>query len=195
MDSHDARQLSADLLSEEPPKLAEQREHFPPLGENWPFLPPRHILWIDDVGDAASCTWSCSVSSRRGADHRTWRANPSTPARGFDPQKRDFSHSSYPAIWHAMVAARATQTGRNVVSLLGGDRRSMFIQDGPLGAGWTYRYRPCALTPPADALRIIAKHGGGEAGGASEAATAPSGGERVPATKAGRRKPAPAVRA
>ena len=53
MDSHYAHRLSADLLSEEPPKLAEQREHFPPLGENWPFLPPRHILWIDDVGDVA----------------------------------------------------------------------------------------------------------------------------------------------
>lgn len=190
MDSHYARQLSADLLSEEPPKLAEQREHFPPLGENWPFLPPRHILWIDDVGDAAVLhvvlfgqLLGAVPINRTGAEseYSAWR---------FDPQKRDFSHSSYPAIWHAMVAVLATQTGRNVVSLLGGDTPFTFIEDGPQGP-MDIPVPTVRADSPADGLRIIAKHGGGEAGGASEAATAPSGGERVPATKVGRNKACP----
>jgi hypothetical protein len=178
MDSHYARQLSADLLSEEPPKLAEQREHFPPLGENWPFLPPRHILWIDDVGDAAvlhvvlfgQLLGAVPINGTGAeSEYSAWR---------FDPQKRDFSHSSYPAIWHAMGAVLATQTGRNVVGLLGSDTPFTFIEDGPQGP-MNIPVPTVRADSPADALRIIAKHGGGEAGGASEAATAPSGGERV----------------
>ena len=190
MDSHYARQLSADLLSEEPPKLAEQREHFPPLGENWPFLPPRHILWIDDVGDVAVLhvvlfgqLLGAVPINRTGAEseYSAWR---------FDPQKRDFSHSSYPAIWHAMAAVLATHTGRNVVSLLGGDTPFTFIEDGPQGP-MDIPVPTVRADSPADGLRIIAKHGGGDAGAASDATTAPSGGERVPATKVCRNKACP----
>lgn len=164
MDSHHARRLSADLLSEEPPKLAEQREHFPSLGENWPFLPPGHILWIDDVGDAAvlhAVLFGQLVGAvpmnRAGAasKYSAWR---------FEPQKRDFSHSSYPAIWHSMVAVLATQAGRNVVSMLDGEKPFTFIEDGPQGP-MGIPVPSMRADSPADALRIIAKHAGGKAGG------------------------------
>jgi hypothetical protein len=160
MDSHYAHRLSADLLSAEPPKLAEQREHFPPLGENWPFLPPRHILWIDDVGDVAVLhvvlfgqLLGAVPINRAGAEseYSAWR---------FEPQKRDFSHSSYPAIWHAMAAVLAIQTGRNVVSILGGDTPFTFIEDGSQGP-MDIPVATVRVDSPADALRIIAKHGGG----------------------------------
>ena len=64
----------------------------------------------------------------------------------FNPEKRDFSHTSYPAIYHAMVAVLATQTGRNVVSSLDPERSFTFIEDGPKDP-WTFPSQPCGPTP------------------------------------------------
>jgi hypothetical protein len=157
LDGTHARRLSADLLSDEPPKLTQQREHYPPIGETWPFLPPRHVLWIDDFEDAAILyvvlfgqVLGAVAINRAGApsEYSAWR---------FDPQQRDFGHSSYPAIWLGSAAARASATGRQSVTVLDPDRPFIFIEDGP--------ERPMEIPAPteradgpADALRIVAKH-------------------------------------
>jgi hypothetical protein len=160
LDSPQDRLLSADLLGDEPPKLAQQREHFPPLGESWPFLPPRHTLWIDDAGDAAILhvvlfgqLLGAVPINRAGAasEYSAWR---------FEPNKREFGHSSYPAIWHGTVAAMATKTGRNVVSVLAGEMPFTFIEDGPEGP-MDIPVPTLRAESPVDALRIIAKHQGG----------------------------------
>jgi HNH endonuclease/SEC-C motif len=157
MDGPHARQLSADLRSDEPPKLAEQREHFPPLGETWPFLPPRHVLWIDDVGEAAVLhvvifgqVLGAVPINQAGApsEYSAWR---------FDPKKRDFNHSSYPAIWHAMVAVLATQSGRNVVSVLAGKKPFTFIEDGAEGP-MDIPVLTLRADSALDAVNIIARH-------------------------------------
>ncbi len=189
MDGPHARRLSADLRSDEPPKLAAQREHFPPLGETWPFLPPRHILWIDDVGDAAILhvvlfgqVLGAVPINHAGApsEYSAWR---------FDPKKRDFNHSSYPAIWHAMVAVLATRTGRNVVSMLAGDKPFTFIEDGP-GGPMDIPVPTLRADSPVDALSIIAKHQDGEQS-ASAVSTAGGGQGQLRSRKVGRNEPCP----
>jgi len=163
MDGPHARLLSADLRSDDAPKLAEQREHVPPLGETWPFLPPRHTLWIDDVGDAAilhvvlfgQLLGAVPINHAGAAsEYSAWR---------FQPQKRDFGHSSYPAIYHGTVAAMATQTGRNVVSMLAGDSPFTFIEDGPEGP-MDIPVPTLRADSPVDALRILTKHQHDESG-------------------------------
>jgi hypothetical protein len=177
MDSQHARRLSADLLLDERPKLSEQREHFPPLGETWPFLPPRHVLWIDDVGDVAVLhvvlfgqVLGAVPINAAGApsEYSAWR---------FDPKKRDFSHSSYPAIYHAMVAVLATGTGRNAVSLVAGDKSFTFIEDGPDGP-MEIPIPTVRADSPVDALRIVAEHQRGKPSRSAEIATQRPAGQR-----------------
>lgn len=157
MDGPHARRLSLDLRSDEPPQLSQQREHFPPLGETWPFLPPRHILWVDDVDEAAVLhvvlfgqLLGAVPINHAGApsEYSAWR---------FNPENRDFGHSSYPAIWHAMTAVLATQSGRNVVSVLAEEQSFTFIADGPEGP-MDIPVPTLRADSPTDALRIVAKH-------------------------------------
>jgi hypothetical protein len=187
MDGPQARRLSLDLLSDEPPKLSQQREHFPPLGETWPFLPPRHVLWIDDVEDAAILhvvlfgqLLAAVPINHAGAasEYSAWR---------FNPEKRDFNHSSYPAIWHGMAAALATQGGRNVVSLLDDENSFTFIEDGPEGP-MDIPLSTLRAESPIDALRIVAEH---RRGGSSASATPRVSGDEGPlrAAKVGRNQP------
>jgi SEC-C motif len=155
-----ARRLSLCLRSEEHPKLSQQREHFPPLGETWPFLPPRHVLWIDDVADTA-ILHVVLFGQLLGAVPINKAGEPSEySAWRFNPEKRDFNHSSYPAIWHGTVAALATRSGRNVVSVVDAENSFTYIEDGPNGPmdipALTLR-----ADSPADALRVFAKHRGG----------------------------------
>jgi hypothetical protein len=187
MDGPHARGLCADLLSDESPQLSEQREHFPPLGDTWPFLPPRHILWIDDVGDVAVLhvvlfgqLLGAVPINRAGvaSDYSAWR---------FDPTKRDFNHSSYPAIYHAMVAVLATQSGRNAVTLLGGDTPFTFVEDGPHGP-MDIPVSTLRAESPVDALRIVAKHQRGASGLSAEAANPEA---QRPREKIGRNEPCP----
>jgi hypothetical protein len=189
MDGPYARRLSADLLSDEPPKLSEQREHFPPVGETWPFLPPRHVLWIDDVGEAAilhvvlfgQVLGAVPINHADApSEYSAWR---------FDPKKRNFSHSSYPAIYHAMVAVLATKTGRNAVSVLADDQSFTFIEDGPEGP-MDFPVPTLRADSPVDALRIVANHQGGELSGSPGTAAQVSPGEHR-SSKVGRNQPCP----
>lgn len=157
MDSPHAQRLSADLLSDGPPKLGQQREHYPPLGEAWPFLPPRHVLWIDDFQDTAilyavlfgQLLGAVAINAAGAAsEYSAWR---------FEPTKREFNHSSYPAIWLGMAAALVSKTGRRSLSVVGTDNPFLYIEDGPEG--------PMDVPVPtqraasaADALRIVAEH-------------------------------------
>jgi hypothetical protein len=156
LDGPHARRLSEDLLSDAPPKLSEQRQQYPPIGETWPFQPPKHVLWIDDFEDAAILyvvlfgqVLSAVPLNSAGApsEWSAWR---------FDPLEREFSHSSYPAIWLATAASRAAREGRSSVTVLS-DSPFVFIEDGPKGPmdipGPTIR-----ADSPVDALRIVARH-------------------------------------
>ena len=188
MDGAHARLLSVDLRSDEPPKLAEQREHVPPLGETWPFLPPRHTIWIDDVGDTAILhvvlfgqLLGAVPINRAGAasEYSAWR---------FEPKKREFGHSSYPAIYHGTVAAMATQTGRNVLSMMVGETPFTYIEDGPDGP-MDIPVPTLRADSPADALRILTKHQNRESG-ASMMTTA-AGQSHPGARRVGRNEPCP----
>ena len=191
LDGAHAKMLSADLLSDEPPKLSQQREHYPPLGETWPFLPPKHVLWIDDVADAAvlHVVLFGQVLGAVPINHAGARSPSMYTAWRFDPKKRDFSHTSYPAIWHAMVAMLATQTGRNVVSVLDPNRSFTFIEDGPEGP-MDIPVPTRRADSPIDALRVVARHQRGELGTSTNATTA--GAQSQPrATRVGRNEPCP----
>jgi HNH endonuclease len=164
LDGPHARALSADLHSDEPPRLSQQRQHYPPIGETWPFEPPKHVLWINDFKDVAALHVVLfgqvlgAVPLNRAAapsEYSAWR---------FDPVARDFAHSSYPAIWLATAAARAAREGRSSVTVLD-DEPFVFIEDGPEGPmeipGPTLR-----ADSPVDALRIVARHRRHQPGGA-----------------------------
>jgi hypothetical protein len=157
LDGPHARRLSADLLSDEPPKLSQQREHYPPIGETWPFLPPRHVLWIADFEDTAILyvvlfgqVLGAVAINNAGApsEYSAWR---------FDPQQRVFSHSSYPAIYLATAAVRAEESGRRSVSVLDSEQSFIFIEDGPEGPKQIPGHTLSADSP-VDALRIVAQH-------------------------------------
>lgn len=186
-----AKMLSADLLSAEPPKLSQQREHYPPLGETWPFLPPKHILWIDDVADAAilHVVLFGQVLGAVPINHAGAPSPDQSTAWRFDPKKGDFSHTSYPAIWHAMVAVLAIRTGRNVVSGLDPKNSFTFIEDGPDGP-MDIPVPTLRADSPVDALRVIAQHQHGDQGVSAMATTA-VGPSQPGATKVGRNKPCP----
>lgn len=156
LDSPHARSLSADLLTDAPPRLSQQREHYPPIGENWPFEPPKHVLWIDDFKDIAMLhvvlfgqVLGAVALNNAGApsEYSAWR---------FDPVAREFSHSSYPAIWLGWAAARASKLGHRSLTVFG-DKPFLYVEDGPEG--------PMEIPDPTlradslvDALRIVAQH-------------------------------------
>lgn len=157
LDGRHARRLSTDLLSDEPPKLSQQRDHYPPIGETWPFLPPRHVLWIDDFEDTAilyvvlfgQVLGAVAINNAGAAsEYSAWR---------FDPQQRDFRPSSYPAIYLATAAVRAEESGRRSVSVLDGERSFIFVEDGPAGP-MEIPGHTLPADSPVDALRIVAQH-------------------------------------
>jgi hypothetical protein len=70
LDSRQARILSRDLLSDEPPRFG-QRDHHPPVQAAWPFEPPKHRLWIAPYRDtAAPHDHGTSCSNARRDGHR-----------------------------------------------------------------------------------------------------------------------------
>jgi hypothetical protein len=78
-------------------------------------------------------------------------------ASRFDPARREFSHSSYPAMWLATAAALASKTGRRSGSVLNAEQPFVFVEDGPEG--------PTEISVPAvradspvEALRIVSQH-------------------------------------
>jgi hypothetical protein len=156
LDSPHARVLSDDLLSDGPPRLSLQREHVPPISETWPFEPPKHIIWIDDFQDIAMLhvvmfgqLLGAVAVNEAGApsEYSAWR---------FDPKARNFSHSSYPAIWLGTVAARATATGRSAVTIMTG-QPFVFVADGPDGP-MDIPAPTLRAESPVDALRVLAEH-------------------------------------
>jgi len=156
LDSPYARRLSADLLTDAPPKLSQQREHYPPIGETWPFEPPKHVLWIDDFKDIAMLhvvlfgqVLSAVALNNSGApsEYSAWR---------FDPLGREFNHSSYPAIWLGWAAARASKTGRRSLTVLG-ETPFLYVEDGPEGP-MEIPVTTVRAESPSDAMRIVAQH-------------------------------------
>jgi HNH endonuclease/SEC-C motif len=184
-----AHALSADLHSDEPPKHSQQREHYPPLGEAWPFLPPRHVLWIDDVRDVAILhvvlfgqLLGAVALNNAGApsEYSAWR---------FEPAKREFGHSSYPAIWLGTAAALASRTGRRSVSVLGTESPFLYVEDGPEG--------PMEIPAPTlraesavDALRIASRHLREEPSGLGSSGAEPQETRRC-GSRVGRNQPCP----
>ncbi len=151
-----AQRLSADLLSDAPPQLSLQREHYPPIGEPWPFEPPKHVLWIDDCEESAVLhvvlfgqVLAAVPVNQAGAqsEYSAWR---------FEPSTGEFNHSSYPAIWLGTAAARAAQTGRRSMTVFD-DYPFLFIEDGPDGP-MDVPVPTSRADSPADALRIVARH-------------------------------------
>jgi hypothetical protein len=157
MDGRYAQELSTDLLSDEPPKHSQQRQHYPPLGETWPFLPPRHVLWIDDFKDSAILhvvlfgqLLGAVTLNDAGApsEYSAWR---------FEPAKREFGHSSYPAIWLGTAAALASKTGRRSLTVLDTESPFLYVEDGPDGP-MEMPVPTARAESPVDALRIAAQH-------------------------------------
>jgi hypothetical protein len=188
LDSAHAQVLSADLRSDAPPRLSQQREHYPPVGETWPFLPPKHILWIDDFQDAAvlhvvlfgQVLGAVAINeAKASSEYSAWR---------FDPVAREFSHSSYPAIWLGTAAARASSTGRRSLTVLDG-QPFLYVEDGSDGP-MDMPIPTIRADSPTDALSILARLG-------AEQATAPAGGHlpslqrNTKTRKAGRNEPCP----
>lgn len=156
LDSAYARCLSDDLLSDNPSQLGQQREHVPPIGDTWPFEPPKHIIWIEDFQDIAllhvvifgQLLGAVAINEARApSEYSAWR---------FDPKACTFTHSSYPAIWLGTVAARAAASGRSSVTVLDG-RPFVFIEDGPDGP-MEIPAPTLRADSPVDALRVIAEH-------------------------------------
>jgi HNH endonuclease/SEC-C motif len=186
LDGPHALRLSSDLLSNAPPLLSRQREHYPPVGETWPFLPPNHMLWIDDFGDVAvlhvvlfgQVLGAVPVNQAKApSEYSAWR---------FDPVKRNFSHSSYPAIWLGTAAARASQTGRRSFTMLHG-QPFLYVEDGP-GGPMDIPVPTVRADSPADALAIAARHADAKAPSAgSGQPTTPLPGR--PAARVGRNEP------
>lgn len=46
LDSRQAAILSSDLLSSEPPRFS-HRSYYPPVEPVWPYVPPKHQMWIE----------------------------------------------------------------------------------------------------------------------------------------------------
>jgi SEC-C motif len=160
LNSRHAQLLSADLLADGPPRLSQQREHHPPLGEAWPYVPPNHNLWIADFEDVAMLHVVLFGQLLGMVPINAAGTNTEFSGWRFDPMERTVSHSSHEAMWGGTAAARVTQTGRNVMTVFGTDGQPyMFVEDGPEGPmdlpGPTYRAESSA-----DALRVIAELGG-----------------------------------
>ena len=184
MDGPHARLLSADLLACGAPKLSQQREHYPPVGDAWPFQPPKHVLWIDDVEDAAllhvvlfgQVLGAVAINNAGSAsEYSAWR---------FDPTTRDFGHTTYPAIWYGTAAARASETGRRSLTILDGEHSFFYVEDGPDGP-MEMPVPTRRADSPADALSIVAAHKRGPAPAISDAAC------RRQTPKVGRNDPCP----
>ena len=184
-----AHQLSADLHSDEPPKHSRQREHYPPLGETWPFLPPKHVLWIDDVQYAAILHVVLFGQLLGAVALNTAGAPSEYSAWRFEPTKREFGHSSYPAIWLGTAAALASKTGRRSVSVLGTENPFLYVEDGPEGP-LDIPLPTVGAESPVDALRVASEHQLDHPSALAGSSADPQQ-PRRPSSKVGRNQPCP----
>jgi SEC-C motif/HNH endonuclease len=199
MDGRHAQLLSADLLGENPPKLSAQREHVPPVAQAWPYLPPNHNLWIADFEDVAMLHVVLFGQLLGMVPINTAGADAEFSGWRFDPVKRTVNHTTHEGMWAGTAAARATQSGRNVMTIIGTDGQPYtYVEDGPHGPmdipGQTFR-----AESGADALRVIAELGGiradphvertGQEAAACSATAQP--GRRARADRVGRNDPCP----
>jgi hypothetical protein len=134
LDGRQAQILSGDLLGRGAPQFA-QRSHYPPVEVVWPFEPPKHRIWIEPHEDTAvlmivlfgQLLGAVPVSDIPGPT-----AEPS--AWSVDPLEGSVERSNYPAVKYGTAAARLTQEGHNVVTVLRGSEEPFFyIEDGPDG--------------------------------------------------------------
>lgn len=162
LDSVQASILSADVLGAEEPRFG-QRTHYPPVEPVWPYEPPKHQMWIEYREGTATLT-IVLFGQVIGAVPVSSQAPPqgAFSAWTFDPQARSFRRSSYPAVWHGTAAARLTNAGYNVVSMLDPDpeRSFLYIADGPDGPA-DVPIPTVRVDSPMHALQLVQARGEG----------------------------------
>jgi hypothetical protein len=133
LDSRQAAILSSDLLSSEPPRFS-QRSYYPPVEPVWPYVPPKHQMWIE-AHDGTAVLMVVLFGQVLGAVPVSDEPPPdgAYSAWSLDPQERSFSRSSFPAIWFGTAAARLTKAGYNVLTVLDPKQPFMYVEDGQDG--------------------------------------------------------------
>jgi hypothetical protein len=125
--------LSNDLLGAGVPRIRQQA-HYPPVEPVWPYRPPKHVAWIDQRDDVAVL-----MVVLFGQVIGAVPIGNTQPAQGaytgwiFEPVKRTFYRSSYPAMMLGAAAARLTQEGHDVVAAPDAATPWMFVADGHNG--------------------------------------------------------------
>jgi hypothetical protein len=128
-----AAMLSKNLLGTDPPQIRQQA-HYPPVEPVWPYRPPKHVAWIDRH-DEVAVLMVVLFGQVVGA---VPIGNAQPPQRAytgwiFEPIKRTFHRTSYPAMMLGAAAARLTQEGHDVLTMPDAPTPWMFIADGPNG--------------------------------------------------------------
>jgi len=154
LDSRQATVLSRDLLGSAPPRFA-QRTHHPPVQPIWPYEPPKHRLWVE-FHDNAALLMIVLFGQVIGAVPLSDDAPPAgaKSAWSLDPIDRSLHRSSYPAIWLGTAAARLTNAGHNVLTVLIPGQEFLYVEDGPNGPA-KLPFQPLRADSPSDALRLL----------------------------------------
>jgi hypothetical protein len=132
LDSRQAVTLSRDLLGPGPLRLA-QRSHHPPVSPTWPYLPPKHVLWIESRRDTAVLMVALFGQVLGAVPVNDLPATGDPSAWSFDPSEGSYFRSTYPAIWLASAARRINQAGGTPVLVGHPDYPFIFTPDGPDG--------------------------------------------------------------
>lgn len=132
LDNRQARILSEDLLSRGAPRFA-QRTHHPPVEPSWPYLPPKHQIWIQPHEGTAVLMVVLFGQVLGAVPVNDLPADAGPSAWSLDPRARTFYSSSYPAIWLANAARRIQEAGGTPCVLAAGDAPFVYTPDGPDG--------------------------------------------------------------
>lgn len=132
LDSRQARILSEDLLGSRTPRFS-QRTHHPPVEPIWPYLPPKHQVWIEPHKDTAVLLVALFGQVIGGVAINDLPAEADPSAWSFDPRARTFYRSTYPAIWLGNAARRIQEAGGTPYVIAAGDTPFVFTPDGPDG--------------------------------------------------------------
>jgi hypothetical protein len=133
LDSRQAAILSSDLLSSEPPRFS-QRTYYPPVEPVWPYVPPKHQMWIE-THEGTAALMVVLFGQVLGAVPVSDEPPPegAYSAWSFDPQERSFRRSSFPAIWFGTAAARVTRAGHDVLMVLSPEQPFIYVADSSDG--------------------------------------------------------------
>jgi hypothetical protein len=153
LDSRQAAILSEDLLGDGEPRYG-QRTHYPPVQRIWPYEPPKHELWIERHEDIDMLTVVLFGQVIGALPVHDSHADTDPSAWSLDPQARVLRRANHHGKLAGTAAARLTQAGHDVVTVMLPEGPMIFVPDGADGPA-ELPFPTIRADSPSHALQLV----------------------------------------